>query len=143
MLQSEFFTDEVVECHERHRKANTKPSISELSALLKSATGYFTKTIIVIDALDECHEDSRSVLIDEMNGLSKEVSLLITSRHAFNTVPGIRTDITIRLKATDADIKSYLEERVGKSRILRTQITKDPNLQGYLISSLVSKAKGM
>ena len=110
---------------------------------MKSATGYFTKTIIVIDALDECHEHSRSVLIDEMSGLSKKVSLLITSRHAFNTYSGIRTDTTIRLKATDADIKSFLEEPVGKSRMLRTQLAKDTNLQGYLISSLVSKAQGM
>ena len=110
---------------------------------MKSATGCFTKTIIVIVALDDCHEDSRNVLIDEMSGLSKKVSVLITSRHAFNTIPGTRTDITIRLKTTDVDIKSYLEERVGKSRMLRRQIAKDPNLQSYLISSLVSKAQGM
>ena len=110
---------------------------------MKSAVGYFTKTIIVIDALDECQEDPRNVLIDELSGLSQGISLLITSRHTFSTFPEPRTDITIRLRATDADIKSYLEERVGKSRVLRTQIAKDPNLHGYLVSSLVSKANGM
>ncbi|KAI4273326.1 MAG: hypothetical protein L6R38_006370 [Xanthoria sp. 2 TBL-2021] len=140
MLQSSYIADEIAESFERHRKAKTQPPISEYSALLQSAVGYFAKTIIVVDALDECQEDTRDIMMEEINRIQHGVSVLVTSRHALNMTPGCQTAITVKLGANDTDIRRYLEARVARSKLLSKQTTKD---KSFVVSSIVGKAKGM
>ncbi|KAL8998031.1 MAG: hypothetical protein Q9188_006185 [Gyalolechia gomerana] len=143
MLQSAYIADEVAECFERHRTAKTLPSISEYSSLLQSAVGYFTQTIFVVDALDECLDETRDIIFEEISKIPRGLSILVTSRHALNILHGSQTTITVKLKANDMDITRYLEARVNKSKLLRAQISKDKSLHDYLVSSIVGKAKGM
>lgn len=143
MLQSPYIAEEVAECFERHRKAKTQATISEYSSLLQSAVGYFTKTIIVVDALDECLDDTRDIFMEEIKSIPQGVSLLVTSRHALNILSGLQNDILVKVRANNMDITKYLEARVKQSKLLRAQFAKDQGLHDYLISSIVGKAKGM
>jgi len=143
MLQNASLAGEMAECYERHRKAKTNPSVVEYSALLRSAVGYFAKTIVIIDALDECLSDTRDILLEELGKLKPGVGLLVTSRHAFCTSPQRPAGLAVRLKANDADVMKYLEERVNLSKVFKAQIAKDKSFHGCLISSIVGKAKGM
>ena len=143
MLQSSYISDAIAEHFERHQKAKTQPSISDYSALLQSAVGYFSKTIIIVDALDECQEETRDIMMEEISQIQQRVSVLVTSRHALNILPGCQTTITVRLRANEMDIKRYLEARMAKSKVLRAQMVKDQTLHDYVISSIVRKAKGM
>ncbi|KAL8993426.1 MAG: hypothetical protein Q9169_006358 [Polycauliona sp. 2 TL-2023] len=143
LLQSSHVFDEVAQVYEGHRKAKTDPSVSEYSTLLQSAVGYFTKTTIVVDALDECPDDTQESVMEEINRIQHGVSVLVTSRHALNIPPGCQTAITVKLRANDMDIEKYLEVRLDKSKLLRSQTLKDKSLHDYVISSIVGKAKGM
>ncbi|KAL8887614.1 MAG: hypothetical protein Q9215_004835 [Flavoplaca cf. flavocitrina] len=143
MLQCSYISDEIAEHFERHQKAKTQPSVQEYSALLRSAVDYFTKTIIVVDALDECQDGARDTLMEEISRVPRGVSLLITSRHTLSVSSGEDNAITVKLEADNMDIKGYLEARLNTAKLLRAQIMKDTSLHNYVISSIVGKAKGM
>ncbi|KAL8666230.1 MAG: hypothetical protein Q9168_007531 [Polycauliona sp. 1 TL-2023] len=143
MLQSSYVCDEIAKAHEHHRKAKTQPSIQDHSALLRSAVGYFAKTTFVVDALDECQDEVQDAMMEEINRIPNGVSVLVTSRHSLNILPGCQTTIIVRLRADDTDIKNYLDARIDRCKSLRAYTRKDNNLHGYVVSSIVGKAKGM
>ena len=143
MLQNSHLTDEAAECYEQHRRAKSRPSLLEYTTLLQSAVGYFSKVILIIDALDECPQETRDLMMEEIRSLQPGMCLLVTSRHTLSIMPGRLPDIIVKLKANDADIRKYLEERVSKSRMLKTQIAKDIGLHDFLVTSIVGKARGM
>ncbi|KAL8705510.1 MAG: hypothetical protein Q9201_001385 [Fulgogasparrea decipioides] len=143
MLQNAYLAEELSELYERHRKAKTNPSVVEYSALLQSAVGYFSKTIVIMDALDECPGDTRDILIEEISKARPGVYLLITSRHPLCTLPERPAGLTVRLRANDTDITNYLKVRVSTSRVLKAHIAKDKSFHDHLVSSIAGKAKGM
>lgn len=87
MLQSSYISAEIAEHCERHQKAKTQPSVQKYSASLRSAVDCFTKTIIIVDALDECQDDARDTVLEEVSRVQKGVSLLITWRSASVLMP--------------------------------------------------------
>lgn len=143
MLQNDFVAEELAVCYENHHDAKTLPSVAEYSTLLRSAVGYFTKAVLIVDALDECHEDTRDTIMGVFSKLQPGVNVLITSRHAMATLFNEQTAATVRLKANDLDIKNYLEERVAGCRNLKAHRVKDRSLHDYIVSSIAGKARGM
>ena len=48
--------DAVKLLHDRHKISRTQPSLDDISRTLHSVTAHYSKTFIVVDALDECQE---------------------------------------------------------------------------------------
>ena len=103
----------------------------------------YSKTFIVIDALDEVSEsaDIRTMLLEELR--SCPVNLLVTSRHD----PTIKKQFCeaqhCEINATDEDIRSYISKRIGLEKRLSRQIRSVPSLEDDIPARIVGSAKGM
>jgi hypothetical protein len=75
-------SDDVQDLYKSHSRHNIRPKLGEISEILKSETGRYSKIFVVVDALDECAEDkgSRESLLNELRKLQPIASLMVTSR---------------------------------------------------------------
>lgn len=74
--------DTVHGLHKKHRTKGTRPSVEEMTKVLRSTVAHFSRLFIVIDALDECLITTISRLLDEIFGLQmkNDLSFLATAR---------------------------------------------------------------
>ena len=136
---------ELTELFERYNSKGMRPSMHELTGLLRGAVKAFSKTLIIIDALDECPEKDgiRENFISELLSLQPQVQLLVTSR----IIPMIERQLEdakrIDIQASDEDIKIYILERISSSSKMKGYFDKDPGLRDKIIQNIVGKAGGM
>lgn len=136
---------ELIDLFEKHNAKSTRPSVHELSSLLRAAVGGFSKTLIVLDALDECPEKDgmREHFITELLGLQPQVQLLVTSR----IIPMIERQLAdakrVDIRASDEDIKTYLLERMNSSGKMKGYFDKDQELRSKITGTIIGKAGGM
>ncbi|KAJ7687520.1 hypothetical protein B0H17DRAFT_901770, partial [Mycena rosella] len=73
------------------------------------------KVYIVVDGLDEYPEDERVILLKRLTTIPPTVSLLLTSRSHINLdmlPPHLKT---LMIRASDEDIRKFLEQRIQDS----------------------------
>ena len=106
-------------------------------------------TFLIFDALDECPDidhnsnEVRSRITSAMKSLAIVGKLFITARphvHPATVVPGCHR---LEIRATDPDMRCYINARVqGHQRLLRL-VESDPQLANRLDETLCRKANGM
>jgi hypothetical protein len=132
--------EELVAMYERHKSG--LPPLRDLTTLFHAVAKRYSRTFILIDGLDECQPEDRSnrCFFHELSNLpvQADASLLVTSR----VIPEIRgafgdcIDITIR--ASDDDIRTYVENQSDRSRI-----SWYPELREMVKTTVVEAADGM
>lgn len=149
--QNKYVFHELKTFFEKQRKENLSytPSFDELRSqlLLVSTRRFFSQTLIVIDALDECND--REPLMDVLLELSNETSgcikVLVTSRSEIDihSIFSKMPNICIRKDDVSADVESYITSEV-RSRIQSKKLKlRDPNLEEVITTALAGKADGM
>lgn len=130
----------------RKENQSNRPSLDGIVNALKQTIAGYSRTYIVIDALDECTDSDihRSSLMSEIFGLHTRLgtNLFFTSRF----VPQIKKDFenrecsTLEIHATDEDIRRYLDNNMSQ---LPPFISKTTGLGEKLKSSIIESSKGM
>lgn len=123
------------------------PTEPELLELLKSVLGSFTRSFIIIDALDESTE--RRTLLSAISQLVtspdlQSTSFLFTSRKEYDIDNEFSKHpiwpVCIETDQVAADVKLYLVEQIEKDDRLRML---QPGLKDHIILTLAERAKGM
>jgi hypothetical protein len=135
--------DDVRNLYKYHMRTRTRPSLREFSNLLQSQLHKFSKTFVIIDALDECSESNRESLITEILKLQPGIHLLVTSRHIAEIECLFENAARLEILAKDEDVRRYLEGRIAREGRLKRHIKSDPTLQDAIIDTIVEKARGM
>jgi hypothetical protein len=138
-------SDDIVSLYRHHSKKQTRPRLDELSKLLQSEVRCLSKVFFVIDALDECPESNgiRDGFITEIQKLQPITHLLITSRHISTIEHEFEQAARVEIRASDEDVKKYLECRIeSESRLVRL-VKGDSALQAAISNTIVENAKGM
>lgn len=121
---------------------DTRPFIK--CSTLRTACHRFSKLFIIVDALDECAEESRDEFLQELRDLGPTLHLMITSRPSImNITDYFRDAVQLDIRAHVEDIKRYVEERLQRDSKLRQKIEKDPSLSNDIIHAILDKADGM
>lgn len=122
---------------------STRPRLDDISKILKAEVDRYAKVYVVIDALDECKPAYRIRLLTELKALQPKVKLMVTTRFfdAFGADMGIETDVEIR--ASDDDIKRFVQERVSTTPRLARWIAADPPLQKMIETKVIEAAQDM
>lgn len=108
---------ELKEIYDTHRNCGSRPSIDEIMKLLTSVTGLFTRTFIMIDALDEYHSSS---LVDDLLGklfsVQKMTSLNLyaTSRPIQEIMSQFHGCIHKEISAQNDDILRFVDGQMPK-----------------------------
>jgi ankyrin repeat protein len=146
-LLSQRSTDafEILDVYQKHIKSKTRPTLREFSDLLQIAIRRFSRTYVVVDALDECTDidENRETFVSELTSLLPGISLFIVSRHLPHLERRLEMASRIELKASDEDIMAYVRERMAISQRLRGHLEKDPGLLQTIVTKITSKVKGM
>lgn len=118
------------------------PSLEEIKHTLLEVLSHEKKLTIVVDALDECHEQARFDLLNLIEQLQNkiDVNLLATSRdfHAAASSPIFSGQPSLQIKASHEDLGSYVTER---AKSLRDSISLD--IRKQVVQGVVTVADGM
>ena len=143
--KSSTVSEEIVSLYDYHIRNETRPALSELSKLLQLEVRRFSKVFILIDALDECPQSNgvRMSFLKEIQKLAPSIHLLVTSRHSSVIEREFEKAGHLEIRASDEDVRRYLECRIKMEHQLIRLVKTHPALQGNIISTIVEKAKGM
>ena len=137
-----FIPDEISSLYHRHIRKQTRPTLDEWSELLQPEVRCFSEVFIIIDALDECSDDTRDRFLTEIRKLPS-IHLLVTSRHVLTIEREFDKAVSVEITASNEDVRRYLESRMERERRLARYVRTDPTLKETIISIIVEKAKGM
>ncbi|KAJ7763625.1 hypothetical protein DFH07DRAFT_693959, partial [Mycena maculata] len=129
--------------HERHSKKRTQPKLDEVSEVLRLAVAEWGRVYIVVDALDEYPEDERNMLLRHLIAMGPHVSLMLTSRPHIDLGVTLPDPGLLDVRATDEDIKKYVNERIRKSSRLSMHVQTRPELPDEIESKIISTVDGM
>lgn len=134
----------------RCNNGERQPEFEGLMIVLKEVVESFDRTYIVLDALDEC-SDRQELLecIEEVqNWKLEELHVLLTSRKLIDIEEGLEPmigsdgKICIQSELVDADVRTYVHERLHNDRKLKRWRDK-PKVQEEIETTLMKKANGM
>jgi hypothetical protein len=132
--------------YESHRGRQTQPNFKELSQLLRTEASGISTFFIVLDALDELEDTqkARATILLELRQIPN-VRVMITGRtHVENTVLSKLDDVsTVLIRASDNDIRKYLDTQIEKSGYFGEKMKADQSLKATVIDTIVQKADGM
>ena len=130
------------------RKDQREPppaGLRDLHELIQKASKYHKRVTVVVDALDECHENREEVftLLRDMSR-AKNISIVVSSRKdhdidmIFQGFPSV--SLTSLRDKIEVDMKAYIKEQLqSRSRLSTLPI----ELKVEIESSFVEKADGM
>jgi Cdc6-like AAA superfamily ATPase len=139
----------VIELHETHnnkeKKLSTQPSTTEISSTLQNVIKEYSRTFVIIDALDE-YEADRFTLLSELFEIQKKANfnLLTTSR----PLPDIERYIGrlfvrstyLKIQTLPEDVKKYIDANLHKLPLF---VSHDHDLINEIKNEIVRAAGGM
>ena len=107
------------ELHQKHAAKQTRPTVTEISELLRVHFARLSRVYIVIDALDECK--AQNELMHKIRELHCDdhgrLSVIVTSRPRDTKIilGWFRQDsppLELEIQASDSDIRQYLQKQL-------------------------------
>ena len=135
--------DSLNSLYKRHGLRSTRPSLGEISEVIRQEFGLYKQIFIVVDALDECQEQNgnRARLIEELQKISG-VNLMITSRPHIDMQDTFQDIIWLEIRASEDDLHSYINGRMRKDRLAK-HVKGHKDLQEDIRKTVVANAQGM
>jgi hypothetical protein len=114
-----------------------------MHTLLSSTVADYSKVYIVIDALDEYLETRRHKLLKYLAALGSNINLLLTSRPHITPEMFFLSTPTLEIRATEEDIRQYLESQIQHSFRLSKHVQTRPELRQEIETQIISNVDGM
>src|SRR5262249_39237143 len=122
----------------------TRPSLDEISEVLHSVAGLYSRVFIIVDALDECQAPGvyRTGFLSELFSLQKmqATNILVTSRFIPEITEKFDGSMFLEIRATDGDVQSYLDSHISQ---LPAFVGRSPDLQGEIKTEIANAVNGM
>ncbi|KAL8691378.1 MAG: hypothetical protein Q9224_004193 [Gallowayella concinna] len=135
--------DALTSLHKLHNTSGTKPSWEEVNQIFDVVVRSHGTVFVVIDALDECSEPVREVIIPRLKCLPDNVRVLITTRPIGKITGRFPNSPKIGIRATDADLTRYIISRIANSARLSDLLRGRSTLGKEICSRVIMKADGM
>ena len=144
LQQQQVITTNVKEACQGHMWADTRPTFQEMLNMLQTAMGSFSRTYVIVDALDELSSQDRvrQNLLEELRNLqvAHGYNLLVTSRHITNLTLEFPKPLCLEIRASPEDVRRYV---CGHMKQLPNCVRTNVGLQESIISSIVAAVDGM
>lgn len=130
--------------YEHHKDRRTRPSSDEILAVLHSAIRDYSRTFIIIDALDECQVSNgvRRILLSKIFNLQAKtaVSLFATSRFIPEIEKEFERGLSLEIRASDEDVQRYLDSHMFQ---LPSFVSNNLDLKEKIKTAIVNAVDGM
>ena len=148
--QNEDAFEKLQRLYEKHfpdNKMTTEYGPEGLCELIVDMTSGFDSTLLIVDALDECGDNTSFVieLLASLNtdGKMSDVKTLFLSRDEQGIRDWINDYCQISIAATSSDLKLYVGAEIENRTRRNLLRLKDPSLKEHIMERLVSGAEGM
>lgn len=145
ILQRDLSKTEVAQLEDDLYARRVKLSAAQLNGLVEKefTDGKFQRMFVVVDALDECNEAQREVLLDHVSRLYPWANVLITSRVMGSDLERF-TDVRIlRIISAEADMHAYIKTRITNSRKLAENVKRKQDLEEEIVRIVSERAQGL
>ena len=132
-----------MELFEVHRGRNTSASIEEIMTVLLSLLETYDQGFFIIDALDECTEEKRWLLVDHLRELSPHVRIMLTSRFLDSIEEELSDFNRLDIKANKADLELFIDFHIRKNKHLQRMVQKSPPIRSEIKAAVVRTAEDM
>ena len=124
---------------------NVSLPLEELMEALRLEASRCSKIFVVVDALDECAEESntRLDLLRGIRSLQGNISLLVTSRRVPIIENEFRETTSLEIYASNKDATNYILRRIQRESRLAGHVKADHGLETAIINGILPKANGM
>jgi Cdc6-like AAA superfamily ATPase len=131
--------------YKRHMGKQTRPSLDEISKELHSVVADYSKSFIIIDALDECQvsDGGRQKFLSELLNLQAKAgaSLFATSRFIPEiTKEFVGKSVSLEIRASEEDVRRYLDGHMAQ---LPSFVLSRPDLREEIKTEIVKAVDGM
>ena len=134
---------QVRSAYDHHKRRLTRPSLIELSALIRAMVAQYFRVFLVLDALDECTEETRSDIVLEIHRLPPNLSFLCTSRFAPDIEDIFGNTPQVEIRAHDEDVRKFLQAQLQREGRLKRHVDAEFNLRDEIVDTIVLKVQGM
>lgn len=122
------------------------PDPDDLRAKITEMSALFDQTMVILDGLDECGDNTDSVIdvLRELGDYTERLSLAVFSRDHQEIRQGLGEDYeTIPIEAQTGDIKLYVASEIERRVRNRQLRLADMVMKDEILETLVVRAKGM
>lgn len=122
------------------------PDGDELRARIGQMSEHFGQTLVVIDGLDECGDETGDVveMLREMADYSERVSMALFSRDHFNIRIRLDPDFeVVHIAAHTEDVRMFVRAELDNRIKTRRLQLNDMSMKSEIADILVNRAKGM
>ena len=145
LLQEQPSIPENVKClYNSHKYKRTRPSINEISKVLHSIVTNYSKSFIIIDALDECQitDGRRKRFLSEIFNLQAKTgaSIFATSRYIPEITNEFKGATSLEIRASSDDVQRYLDGHMSQ---LPTCVSHNYALQEEIKVEIIKAVDGM
>ncbi|KAF4633629.1 hypothetical protein G7Y89_g4494 [Cudoniella acicularis] len=152
LLQSRLgISAKVREVYEACEYRRIHPSIDDYVGMLKSQMENISRVYIVVDALDECLDDTKpntlSKFLEACGKLPENAHMLFMSRPGIAFSKMIEPTCELEIVANANDMRLYLEKSINTHHRLRdmieAELRNDNSFRDKVVNSILARSKGM
>jgi Cdc6-like AAA superfamily ATPase len=145
LAQKQSFTFDIVQSlYDHHKFERTRPSAVDILSALHHIMASYSRTFVIIDALDECQDscEGRGTFLREIFNLQAKagVNIFTTSRPIREIENKFDKSIRLEICANDADVQKYLEKKLQN---FPSAVVKDLSLRAEIKSRIAKAVDGM
>ncbi|KAL8721440.1 MAG: hypothetical protein Q9225_001885 [Loekoesia sp. 1 TL-2023] len=126
-----------------HSRSMTRPKWKDIVQIFEDHVTNLDTVYLVIDALDECSEDVRKVLLRYFEILPSNIRLLLTTRHIDEITREFRDDPMVEIRASPSDLKRFVTSSIASNRRLADHVRNQASLEQEICERVITKADGM
>jgi Cdc6-like AAA superfamily ATPase len=139
-----FLPDNVKALYNQHKYTRTRPSFNEISRILQSVAAMYSRTFIIVDALDECQatDGCRTKFLTELFSLQAKcgANVFATSRFIPDITRKFVESAFLEIRASDEDVRLYVDSHISN---LPTFVLYSSDLQEEIKNKIVNVGNGM
>ena len=135
--------DALLSLYKRHNVSNTRPSWEEINGIFLDVVRGLQEVYIVVDAIDECSEQVRNVVMSGLKALPDTIRILITTRPIHEITRLFPGSPKLEIRATQYDLTKYITTRIANNPRLARHIQSNTTLEQEIYTRVILKADGM
>lgn len=138
------YGEPVTALHRLHADRRRSPSLKEICIALNSVLNSYSKSYIIIDALDECTDSdgTRSELLTILRNIQTktDIRLMVTSRFDARIEQSFQGSPMLEIRASEADVRRFVVSQLCRFPMC---VQRDPELQAEIQDGIVLAVDGM
>lgn len=134
--------------NEKRGRPSSKLDLEECKELLPELLRPFSRVVLILDALDETHDNNdRAELLRTLEHLieqSNNLKVIVASRRDDSIARRLEKGANLSIEATDnaRDIMTFVQDRIENPKIQRREPISD-ELKKDIVNVLSAKSNGM